>query len=114
MTAVGAAQASPPRLHFAAPVYSRGDMAHGAASRGFAHKSSAGVRRVHATCYGFLKTHEVGSVFAVLQLCQCATDALCDWLKLMEGAELSLDYTQAHTPDTGTEFTSLSTLLFWV
>lgn len=37
-----------------------------------------------------LKYHEVGFVFAVLQLCQCATDSRCDWLKLMEGAGLSL------------------------
>lgn len=37
-----------------------------------------------------LKYHEVGSVFAVQQLCQCATDSRCDWLKLMEGAGLSL------------------------
>lgn len=36
------------------------------------------------------KYHEVRSVFAVQQLCQCATDSLCDWLKLMEGAGLSL------------------------
>lgn len=53
----------------------------------------------------YLNTTKLGSVFTVLQLCQCATGSRCDWLKLMEGAGLSL-IAQTHT-HTHTKLTSL-------
>lgn len=91
-------------LHFAAPVYSGDDMAHGLHTK---------LSRRAGRLLWFLKDHEVESVFAVLQLCQCATDALCDWLKLMEGAGLSLiAHTYTHKHKVEQPVTLL--LLFWV
>lgn len=64
--------------------------------RWFCTQSSAGSSApatscdVHTLLAMALKYHEVGFVVAVLQLCQCATDPRRDWLKLMEGAGLSL------------------------
>lgn len=46
-----------------------------------------------------LKWHVVGFVFAVLQLCQCATDSRCDWLKLMEGGGVIIDCTHTQKVD---------------
>lgn len=90
-----------PWLHFAAPVYNRDDMAYGAmpgctqSSTDSAIPATGSV--VSTLLVMALKYREVGFVFPVLQLCQCATDSRCDWLKLMEGGGVILDCTQAHT-----------------
>lgn len=83
-----------PWLHFAAPVYSRDDMAYGAmtgCTQSLSGSAAPATGRDASTLLvTALEYHEVGFVFAVLQLCQCATDSRCDWLELMEEAGLSL------------------------
>lgn len=83
-----------PWLHFAAPVYSRDDMAHGA-TLGCTQSSTGSATRVTSRHVStpVVMPLEVGFVFAVQQLCQCATDSRCDWLKLMEGGGVILDCT---------------------
>lgn len=70
-----------------------------------AHKAQPGSAtpatscEVHTLLVMALKYREVGFVFAVLQLCQCATDSRRDWLKLMEGGGVILDCTHTHKVD---------------
>lgn len=89
----------PPWLHFAARVYSRDDMAHGA-TFGAAHKAPpppASRRPASTPLVVPLRRNRAGVCFAEQQLCQCATDSRSDWLELIEGAGLNLIAKRART-----------------
>lgn len=79
----------PPRLHFAARVYSRDDMAHGTTRTQSSAAAGEPPARVHAAG-GASVAGQSWVCFAVQQLCQCATDSRSDWLELIERAGLSL------------------------